>query len=98
MEGQRDHCGVERHHRQPHRNQRVATLPDDAQQRREEDLEQRHVVVKEIAILQKTVCPAPNHVQMLWLVAVDAIVKYRDDANEDGCRYKKRNAQPFGDD
>ena len=48
----------------------VADQPED---RREHDLKQRHVIVKQVTILHKAVRPSPNDVEMLRFIGVETV-------------------------
>ena len=47
-------------------------------------MEQRHVIVEDVAVLHQPARPSPHHVQVLRLVAVDAITKNGHDAQQRG--------------
>jgi hypothetical protein len=66
---------VERQHREPHERHDVGALAEHAHERRREQVEERHVVVEDVAVLDEAVRPSPGDVQVLRLVGIDAVVE-----------------------
>jgi hypothetical protein len=38
-------------------------------------MKQGHMIIENIAILDQSLGPAPDHVKMLWLVAIETLMK-----------------------
>src|SRR5205814_10303778 len=66
---------IHRKENETHPNQRGCPFVDEKKNRSENKLKERHVIIKNVAVLDKSMCPSPDDVQMLRLVAVEPIVK-----------------------
>jgi hypothetical protein len=58
-------------------------------------MEERRVVVEQIAVLDQAGRPAPGHVQMLLLVRVEAIVQPRQDSQSERDRCSRPEQDAF---
>ena len=72
------HDRVERQHRRAHVEEDVVALAEGLQDRGGEDVEERRVVVEEVAVLHQPRGPTPGHVQVLRLVGVEAEAEVAD--------------------
>jgi len=71
-EGQDEESRRDRQHREPHGVEQPGPLGGQREQRREQQVEERRVVVEEVAVLDQALRPAPRDVQVLRFVAVEA--------------------------
>src|SRR5258707_1292890 len=73
----------------------LLALADERQQRSGEHVEERRVVVEEVAVLQQSGGPSPRYVQVLRLVGIEAVVEEGDGAEDDGDGGKSRDDPRF---
>ena len=67
-------------HREAHHHERVGSLPHEPQERRAEQLKERHVIVEHVAIGEEPLRPGPDHVEVLRLVGVHMHPEHEDEA------------------
>ena len=65
----------------------VANYPKN---RREQDLEKRHVIIEDISILNEAARPRPDHMHVLRLVTVEAVTRHVHDLDGDHQHKKTR--------
>ena len=81
---ERERRRVQGQHRETHHDDRVGALAGDEERRRHEDVEQRRVVVEEVAVGQEPLHPSPDYVEVLRFVRVDPVAERRDDLEDHG--------------
>ena len=70
-------------------------IADQTEDRREHDLEKRHVIVENIPVLHEAAGPGPDHVQVLRFVAVEPITHHVQHLECDHEREQARRRDEF---
>ena len=87
---------VHRQQNEPHPVKNSGSVANQSENRREHYLEQRHVIIEDIAVLNEAARPRPDHMHVLRLVAVEAVAhhiqefEYNHEREKTRCRDKLR--------
>jgi hypothetical protein len=87
---------ADREQRRTHNEERRRVHPDQPEQGSVDQMEKRHVVVEDVAILDQPLGPRPDDVEVLGLVVVEPVVEDRRQPQQH--RTHQATAQPSSSD